>query len=112
MREALKAYRSYIALIMDGHKIAETAMEKLGKALRKRHRQITEEELCEEISRILLSKEASTIKNIAIAQEYLRRRLDPESRYYEEALIELEISPEYVFQVMRANQQEKEYLCK
>lgn len=104
MRETLKTYQQFLKFAMSSHLAAESAMERLGDALNEKGYNIPEEDLWQASSKIMETKTKSTIKTISNIQEWLRRRLAPGKPGYQEALVELEIPPEFVFEVFKEKQ--------
>jgi hypothetical protein len=104
MRETLKTYQQFLKFAMSSHQVAESAMERLGEALNEKGYNITEEDLWQASAKIMEAKTKSTIKTISNIQEWLRRRLAPGKPGFRDAQNELEIPPEFMFQVFREKQ--------
>lgn len=104
MITAVREYRNYLSFIIEGHRIAEVAMQRLGRELQERGYDITDEALYDASAKVMQSKTKSTIKTIANAQTLLRKKLNSKKPYYREALEELEILPEFVFEVLYEKQ--------
>lgn len=104
MITAVREYRNYLSFIIEGHRIAEVAMQRLGRELQERGYDITDEALYDASAKVMQSKTKSTIKTIANAQTLLRKKLNSKKPYYREALEELEILPEFVFDVLYEKQ--------
>lgn len=104
MKYLLRDYRNYLTLVMDGHRVAEAAMERLGLALQERGHKITDEELYDASAKIMESKAEATIKTIANIQNIFRKRLGSGRQEYRQVKEELEIPPEFVFETLREKQ--------